>query len=463
MSLSFLSHLRQRISVRLTLWFSAIFCLGSLAILLIAYFSLSSSLRQQDHKNIRAALQEYRAQYKAGKLIALRNALKFEKSAGKPNIFFVRVAGPHNQTLFLNLPDQWADFDLSRLEGPGQFHEWIRLKAAREEDVLEVASARLPDAFILQVGKNTGEREELLEHFHRVALGVTIPVILLGLLGGQFLAGRALRPIRHLIHTVQTITATGNMTTRASVGPTGDELDELARLFNQMLDRITALMNGMRQTLDNVAHDLRSPLTRLRGVAETALQVQDQPGACQEALADCLEEAQRIATLINTLMDIAEAETGTMRLKLGEVNLASLLGEVKDLYRYVADEKQITLSASYPPELLVTGDAARLRQALANLVDNAVKYTPTGGRIEVSAAVAGPWRTVTVQDNGPGISPEDLPKIWDRLYRGDKSRSQPGLGLGLSLVKAIIQAHGGRVEAASRTGEGSRFVIYLPA
>ncbi len=462
MSLNFLNRLRQRISVRLTLWFSLIFFLSSSIILFFAYFFLSSTLRQKDQEIIQAKLNDCQAQYRAGKMIALRNDLKFEKYAGKPNIFFVRVASPKNQTLFLSLPDQWADFDLKRLEGPGGDKDGLRLKAPDGENILEIATARLPDGFILQVGKNTGGREELLENFRGVALGVIIPVILLGWVGGFFLSGRALKPIRHLIHTVRTITATGTMEARAPVRATGDELDELARLFNKMLDRIAALVNGMQEILDNVAHDLRTPLTRLRGVAEAALQSQAGSSACREALADCLEEAERIATLLTALMDIAEAKTGTLGLKLDSVNLSRLLGEIAELYQIVAEEKHIGVSTISPPELYVTADAARLRQVLANLLDNAVKYTPESGRIEVMASVEGPCAKVTVQDNGMGIPPEELPRIWDRFYRGDKSRTQRGLGLGLSLVKAIIEAHGGRVEVASQPQEGSRFVIYLP-
>jgi heavy metal sensor kinase len=463
MSLRPLNRLRKTIGFRLTLWYSAIFVISSLVLFVAAYLFLAASLRQKDRETILEKLKEYQAQYQAGGIIALRNDIKFQQYAGKRHDYFVRLAGPHNRTLFLSLPDQWADFDLAPLEGrPLNGQSWIHLRARNDENLLEIVSLRLPDGSILQVGKDTENREDFLESFRGIFLGVMLPIILLGFLGGQFLASRALRPIRQLIQTVQTITTTGDIEARMPASPSEDELGELARLFNRMLEKIEALIKGMKGTLDNVAHDLRTPLARMRGTAEMALQAPADLEDCREALADCLEESERILIMTNTLMDIAEAETGTLPLNRARVNLAGLLADVLDLYRCVAEEKQIAVTTDYPAELWVTADGNRLRQALANLLDNALKYTSLGGRVEVKAREEDKQAIVAFQDTGMGIPPEDLPRIWERLYRGDQSRSQRGLGLGLSLVRAIIQAHGGQVSVTSAPGVGSTFEIALP-
>jgi signal transduction histidine kinase len=261
---------------------------------------------------------------------------------------------------------------------------------------------------------------------------------------------------------VQTIVRTGKVNARVPVEGTADPLDELSALFNGMLDRIEALITAMRGSLDNVAHDLRTPMTRLRATAERALAGEPDTAAYREALADCLEESERVTEMLNTLMDISEAETGVMRLAREPVEIGTLLADAVDLFADVAEEKGVALDLAAPPSLVVEADANRLRRAFANLVDNAVKYTPAGGSVSCSARAAGGQAVIEVRDTGPGIEADDLPRIWDRLYRADRSRSERGLGLGLSLVRAIVQAHGGTVGVESAVGRGSAFTVRLP-
>jgi signal transduction histidine kinase len=167
--------------------------------------------------------------------------------------------------------------------------------------------------------------------------------------------------------------------------------------------------------------------------------------------------------MVNTLMDISEAETGTMHLALDTVNVSELIDQVVELYCYVAEAKQIEISATAQKELSLMADRNRMLQVLANLLDNAIKYTTAGGKVDIAAFLRGGEVVITVTDTGIGIPAEERSKVWDRLFRGDESRSQRGLGLGLSLVKAIVQAHQGYVEVSSGDAGGSQFALHLPA
>lgn len=460
MPLRFPERFHKTLAFRLTFWYSAIFILSFLVLSILSYLFVFSTIRDY-RPDIRAAVAQYTILAEQGGIAAIENSMRSQTRPSRRTSFFVRVLDAENKTIFLGNSRLWAQFDLSRPFDQLIEKQWHYYTTWRDGDLLEVFTVRLRDGNLLQVGKSIQDRGEVLERFRDTLLATTIPMVLIGFGGGAFLAFRTLRPIRDLSAAAKSIVDTARFDTRVSETRGGDELNDLVRLFNQMLAKIETLIGGMTESLDNVAHDLRTPVTRFRGMAEQALRSDNRPEALREALADCLEESDRVMSMLDTLMDISEAETGTMRLAREDIDLAALVGEVAELYRDVAEDKRIAIT-SHATKITLRGDRARLRQVLANLVDNAVKYTPAGGSVEIETFQEDRSVVLLVKDNGSGIPPDEIPRIWDRLYRGDKSRSQRGLGLGLSLVKAIVQAHHGHVRAAPNPAGGSIFSVYLP-
>ncbi len=459
-----INRIRKTVSFRLALTYSAIFVLSSVILFLVTYWFLFLSIRDKDRESIHLEFHECAIQYQKGGIAALSAEVEFEKHVSGKNPFLVWLVGPQNNTLFLNMPDQFGHADFQELEerGVDSKDQWSYFTVKGNKDTLEITSEPLPDGSRLLIGKSIVTRTELLERFRTISVAIIFPVLLFGLAGGALLARQALRPIRHLTETVRSITTTGELGARVQMGQRDDELAELGTLLNAMLERIETLIEKLKGELDDVAHDLRTPIMRMRGMAEMALQSDDEIESLRCAVGTCIEESERLLTMATTLMDISVAEAGMMDLHLQAVNISNLIEDVGSLYAYVAEEKSISIHTSYPRELYVSVDRKRLQQAVANLLDNAIKYTPSGGKVDIRASKEQHVIVVTVRDTGIGIPPDEIRKIWDRLYRGDRSRSQEGFGLGLSLVRAIVQAHGGRVEVFSEPGAGSLFVLTLP-
>jgi signal transduction histidine kinase len=453
------SRVSGSLALRVTIWYGLSFLVIATALSAISYFYLSSAVRD----NRRIILSKLKAVATIAEEYGIDAIGKFE-NFNVPNYtrraVFVRVIDSQDRIAFLSTPEIWEEFRTAS-RSPAVVGIWQYVPSNKDRDVLELMTSSLPGGYLLQAGKEIQDRKEILEHYRDTTIAITSSMILIGLAGGALLAFRALKPVGDLARTTQAIITTGDIAARVPETNAGGELEELTRLFNRMLERIEKLINGMRETLDNVAHDLRTPITRFRGLAEVALQEQDRSEQ-REALISCVEESDRILALLNNLMDVSEAETGAMRLNIENVSVASVIRETIDLYEYVAEENNISIAVDCAPGVQVTGDRARMRQVLANLVDNAIKYSQRGGHIWIKATKQDSDVTIAVRDEGCGIPPEERSRIWDRLHRGDRSRSQPGLGLGLSLVRAIVNAHNGRVEVQSAPGQGAVFMVSFP-
>jgi signal transduction histidine kinase len=461
-----LPKITRTIGFRLTLWYAVMSLIISLILFGVAYWQIANEIDAENRLVIQDEMNEYVVAWQFERIKGLDDKIRLEQSKETPSTFFVRIADSNNKTLFLSLPSYYDGIEFKKLEQADAVETtgWLTVKMQdpEDEDTIDVMYQRLPDGTLIQIGRNSDIGEKLLEQSRTIFLSIIAGTLFLGMLGGGILAFRALSPIKKLVDTIHTI-KTGDMKARVPLINTGDDMDNLISLFNDMLEKIERLMNGMRETVDNVAHDLRTPITRIRSMTERILSKDADKETLRNALMDCAEEMERISTLLNTIMDIAEAETGVLKLRLEDVDVTRDVAELVELYRYVAEEKGVSISLDMPDSALIHVDRARLRQVIANLLDNAIKYTEVGGGVHIRLWQDPAGTTISVKDTGIGIHSSDIPRIFDRLYRADKSRHQKGLGLGLSLVRAIVNAHNGSIEVKSAPGAGSEFRILLPA
>jgi signal transduction histidine kinase len=446
----------RSLGARLAVWYAVVTLASFAAVAAFVAIHTHLGVESAGQTTAENALKRYRDAFENGGTEALR-VLVNEANGPRPSVA-IRVTDQHEIELLTLSSDEASSHAATTLRSdaaaPG-----TQVNAPKD---WHVAVAHISEGRRLEVMLRDDEAPRTWHNAARILWLILGGGLFAAITGAFVISRNALRPLSELAKTTQTIIESGDLSSRVSVRGSHDDLDQLAALFNRMLTRNEALMRAMKESLDNVAHDLRTPLTRLRTGAELALSEPVDASKMNEALADVIEETDRVLSLLTTLMDITEATTGVMHLDKHAEDLAGIAREAVELYEFVSAERGVHVLTQLSPGVEVMVDRRRAVQVCANLLDNAIKYTPAGGSVEVSVTSDTASGILTIADTGIGIAPEDRPRVWDRLFRGDRSRTEHGLGLGLSLVKAVVEAHGGEVRLRADTQTGSTFEVLLP-
>lgn len=460
------SRFRASLSLRLTLWYAGIFAVSSFVAFLLFYTLITSVIRERTDQELISQAVQFSALLRDRGIGAVETlALREAQAAGEKKVF-IRLLYPTGEAVSSSNMAYWKDIPVRKaaiaqlLGGGSRVLETVSLDA--RGDQVRILYAMIGPGVILQVGQSMENYTRIIDAFRGIFL--TTMALLIGLATGVgwFMARRAVSGVEAITRTARGISG-GTLEKRVPVKDRGDEIDQLALTFNQMLDRIQTLVTEIRQMGDNIAHDLKSPLTRIRGIAEITLTTGDSLPEYQAMAASAIEECDRLLDMINTMLMISKTKAGVDKPVRESIELSQLVRDACAIFGTMAEDKGLTLVCETAENREILGDVRSIQRMLSNLLDNAIKYTASGGgiRVLISECTENSL-SITVKDTGIGISTEDLPRIFERFYRCDRSRSQAGTGLGLSLARAIAQAHGGDIAVASRPGQGSTFTVTLP-
>jgi len=463
-----LGKLIRTTAFKLTLVYLAIFVLFAAS--LLGYFALNTRrlITDQITTTVTGEINGLSEQYAQGGIRRL--VIVVDLRSRRPGSSLYLVTTPTGEGLAGNV----GSLEPGVLDHPGWLEtNYRRLDAPEGSNHRALAEVvQLPGGFHLLVGRDLEERERLFGIVANAGQWSLALVVVLGLLGGFFVSQRVLRRIDAMTDTAQTIMS-GDLAGRLPVAGTGDELDRLAEHLNAMLERIEALMGGLKEVSDNIAHDLKTPLTRLRNRCEAALRSPTGERDYRAALESTIAESDDLIRTFDALLMIARAESGHSRDNMAEFDAAEIARDVGELYEPLAEEKGIALTVDAAAAAPVRGNRELVSQALANLVDNAIKYAGpnyggangklngTPAAIVVKAGDDGERIALSVADHGPGIPEADRGRVVERFVRLEQSRSEPGSGLGLSLAAAVARLHGGELKLEDNH-PGLRSTIALP-
>lgn len=426
---------------RLAALYFVLFAASVLAVLMFIYFSTADFVERQTEETINAEITGLAEQYQQRGLAGLIDIIRGRIAAQRSDTALYLITDSNQRPLAGNLSG-WPQA-ISTRPGWISFPVKTQGRPGNDTDMAIASVFELAGDYRLLVGRDMHDAALFRQRLTHTLGWAAAMTLALGILGGMFTTRNMLARVE-AVNRTSTRIIHGDLAQRVPLTGSGDEFDQLATNLNAMLEQIERLMAGMRQVTDNIAHDLRTPLARLRARLEVTLLERPDASRYAEALRETIAEADRLLGTFNALLSIAEAEAGSRRETMAVVDLAEIARSVAELYEPVADDKGLVLAATSDPTLPVNGDRHLLSQAIANLLDNALKYTPTGSVTLTARQTDGAVR-VEVADSGPGVPPDRREAVFDRFVRLEGSRSTPGNGLGLSLVRAVAKLHGGEV------------------
>jgi heavy metal sensor kinase len=465
----------RSLSFRLVTWYAGLLTLvflllGALTIVLLRQYLESNVLDTQARRARQIADTLVAAASRTGDAAMARQV--DDLYSPEANDRFIRITGGDGHVVYASGKPRDGSFDPANVPAPAlsRTATFLRKETLSGGSLLiaaqpykrefdDTASSR----YVVEVGVSTARTEETVRQV-LLMLAIGLPVaVCVAVTGGFILVRRALKPVDNLSQKAAAITQ-HNLSERLPVVRSGDELERLSLSLNLMISRLEDAINSSKQFVADASHELRTPLAVLRGELENLAQDVQLKPATRETLGSSLEEVDRLAEIVEGLLALSRLDTGEARAEWVRFDLAELVATTADQMSLLAEDKRIAVVCDSSTRVMIEGDRARLKQVVVNLLDNAIKYTPNGGRIKLKIAQEDGNAVLDVADDGIGIPPEALPHVFKRFFRvdGSRSRDQGGAGLGLSIVKSICDAHGARVEVSSTPGQGSRFRIRQP-
>jgi heavy metal sensor kinase len=461
-----LFDIRHTLAFRLTLWYAGIFMFSACVAFLFFYLLITSVIRQQTDQDLLIGARTFSSILSTHGPEALKQQAFVEAQASGEKKVFFRLLYVTGQLFSSSNMSYWRDIGINkdaikRLPTDRQ-PAFDTISIPDRKHKVRILYAILGPGLIVQLGRSMDAHTRIIEAFRKIFVATMAVLFVLAVIVGWFMAKRALAGVDTVIHTARRISER-SLDERVPVKRQVDEIDQLAITFNQMLDRIQKLVTEIKEMNDNIAHDLKSPITRIRGIAEVSLTTESTLQDYENMAGNTIEECDRLLNMINTMLIISKTEAGLGQFENKELDIAKVVQDACELFLPMAEIEGLTLNCDTLDRLITNGDIRMVQRMISNLIDNAVKYTPAGGKIEVTALSDGRQSIrISIKDSGRGISDKDLPHIFERFYRCDPSRSQTGTGLGLSFARAVARAHGGEITVTSVPNEGSTFTVTLP-